>query len=69
MIHFEGSILSLKNFYGVIKFAPENILVYMYNPFFSPFLWYPYLWKSNWIITTSVGVGLGTMINLIINKL
>jgi len=45
------------------EFAPGNILAYMINPFYKPFLWYPYLWRSNWIITTLVGMGFGLLIS------
>ena len=41
------------------KFAPSNILPYMTSPFYQSFLWYPSLWSTNWVITTSISVGIG----------
>ncbi len=41
------------------KIVPSNIIHFMKNPFKRYFLWYPSLWCANWLIMTSVGMGIG----------
>ena len=45
------------------EFTPNNILHYMKSPFYDRFLWYPALWRANWIIMTCVGSSIGYIIS------
>ena len=50
------------------KFCPENIVKYMLSPFHERVLWYPILWRANWLVTTSVGVCSGYLLSNVINN-
>ena len=50
------------------KFTPSNILHYMKHPFTSTTLWYPSLWKQNWLIMTVSGAAIGYTVIKLFNK-
>ena len=41
------------------KFRINGLILYLKSPFHQKFLWYPQLWKHNWIIMTSLGSVIG----------
>jgi len=38
------------------KFVPWNIIHYMINPFIRSYLWYPLMWRANWLIMVLCGI-------------
>lgn len=48
------------------EFAPQNIIHFMKSPFKEKFLWYPALWRSNWVIMTSVGLCIGKFVSYLV---
>lgn len=45
------------------RWCPRNLLLFIINPFTKSYLWYPGLWRANWIISTSVGAGCALVIS------
>jgi hypothetical protein len=43
------------------EFSPKSLWKYIKSPFFQEFLWYPKLWRHNWILMTGLGGGLGAL--------
>jgi hypothetical protein len=37
------------------KFRINGLILYLKSPFHQKFLWYPQLWKHNWIMMSSFG--------------
>jgi hypothetical protein len=40
-------------------FTPHNLIKYVKSPFNSVFLWYPQLWRHNWVIMAITGGFIG----------
>lgn len=47
------------------KFVPWNVIQYMKNPFIRSHLWYPQMWRANWLIMIISGAGVEYMIDFI----
>lgn len=43
--------------------VPSNVLRYMKSPFTESYLWYPALWRANWLVATGVGMGVGKLLS------
>lgn len=41
------------------KFRFNGLLLYLKSPFYQKFLWYPQLWRHNWVIMTGLGSVIG----------
>jgi hypothetical protein len=46
------------------KFRINGLILYLKSPFHQKFLWYPQLWKHNWVMMT----GCGTLIGYILSN-
>lgn len=46
--------------------VPSNVLRYMKSPFVESYLWYPALWRANWLITTGIGMLIGKLISYVL---
>ncbi len=45
------------------EFSPRGLLKYMKSPFVQKYLWYPSLWRHNWIIMTFTGGLIGGLLS------
>ena len=44
------------------QFTPGSLLKYLKSPFHQRFLWYPQMWRHNWILMTGGGALVGALL-------